>query len=296
MSFSIDMGPTTELLARFHRTMMDRPRDLPWESFDAGDFDEVVVERARREWAHRSVAEYQSTAQFGQLLHRLTKVGAPVEMIGAATRLAVDECRHAELCARMADLLGGREGFDVPDAGLDLYEDIDDPWLAITMTILAVCCFGESLSIPMLESIHTVASAELPAEIAALIASDEEYHAHFGWEALTYLVARLDDRQRRAVEDRLPPLMGHFERVCSASPELLDELVGAELIIDEEEGNLGTLGRVQYAAIFYDTMETRILPTLSDLGFEAHTAWATRVVPGDTSPATEATSAAIAAD
>jgi len=277
MTFAIDLGQTTELLARFHRKLMDRQAP-PWDDFDASAYDEETREHARRQWAGRAVAEYASTAHFAQLIHRLTLLGAPIELIGAATRLCQDECRHAELCARMADLLGGREDCPVGPERLSLRDGEPDALLAVYFTILEVCCFGEVLSVPMLRSMEIVADDPLAKAIVNIIGNDEEYHARFGWEALAALTDRLTDVQRARVQESLRISMGHFERVCIGSPEVIERLAGQEIEIAPRPGNLATLEDVEYAAIFYDTMQGEIMPKLADLGFDPQEAWRTRVV------------------
>lgn len=280
MPFEIQLSHTTETLERFHRTLMDRRQTIPWDDFDRTKYDPELVEYARHQWAGRAVAEYQSTAQFAQLLHRLTIAGAPINIIGAATRLATDECRHAEYCARMADALGGREDHQV-DGGLSLFEDEEDIWMAIYRSVLNVCCFGETLSIPMLESIHMVATDELPQTVARIISSDEEYHARFGWDVLSWLTPEMSDTQLEWIQARLPYLMSHFEKVCAASPEVLERLAGQEVDVfegSEDEPNLGTLTDEQYAAIFYHTLEHTIFPGLTELGFDAIAAWQQRPI------------------
>ena len=279
--FSIDLGSTTEIIGRFHRKLMDR-RELDWEGFEPESYEEEMVEQARQEWASRAVAEYYSTAQFGQLLHRLCQMGAPVELIGAATRLATDECRHAELCARLADELGGRAGFEVEAGPLSLHDEIEDRPLAVYRTILQVCCFGETLSVPVLEAMHVVANDPLVEEIAGIIAADEGYHMNFGWEAMEWMTPKLDDSQREAVVEALPGVFASFEQVCAGGPEMLDQLAGSELTVEEdEEPNLAILSRKQYAGIFYHAIEADIIPRLEELGFDARQAWKQRLAVGN---------------
>lgn len=276
MSLPIDLTASTELLGRFHRTLMDRQASPPLEQLDASKYPDELVEHARQQWAGRAVAEYQSTAQFSELLHRLCIWGAPIELIGAATRLATDECRHAELCARVADRLGGRHGHEVSEEGLSLYAEEADPLLAIYRTILSVCCFGETLSIPMLEAIEVVATDPICEQVAGVIAADETYHAHFGWEALELLDDRLEEEQRAQLQARLPGLFAHFEAACCGGLEALEALAETEVVIepgDPDEPNLGTLTDMQYAAIFYHVIETRLMPGLESLGFDPVQAW-----------------------
>ena len=276
--FAIDLDSTTEIIGRFHRKLMDR-REIDWESFDRERYDDETVDRARRDWAARATAEYYSTSQFGQLLHRLCRVGAPLEMIGASTRLATDECRHAELCARLADELGGRQGYDVGSEEISLYDDLDDEWLAIYLTILQVCGFGETISVPVLQAMCVVANDPIAERVSEIIAADEGYHMNFGWEALEWLTPRLDDDQRQEVRESLPRLFAGFERVCSGGADAVEDLAGQEVVIEEDtEPNLGSLSRAQYGAIFYDCLENEIFPRLENLGFDPMAAWKDRLV------------------
>lgn len=271
--FDIDLESSSDIVQRFHRTLMDRRHDIDW-AFDATRYDDAAVSRARWEWSARAVAEYESTAQFAQYVHRLTLIGAPVELIGAATRLVTDECRHAELCARLADAMGGRRA-QVGRDGLQLY-DIDDLHVACALTVLAVCCFGETLSVPMFRALTVVTTDPLAARVATIIAGDEEYHARYGWEALRWFVERADPAQHRRMLDLLPGLMAHFERICHGSPDTYERLAGVELVVEEGGPNLGTLPPDTYAGIFYATMEDTILPQLDELGLRGFESWQIR--------------------
>ena len=276
--FPINLGSTTEIIGRFHDKLMVR-RPIDWEALRSRDYDDDLRQQARREWASRAVAEYYSTSQFSQLTHRLCLLGAPVELIGASTRLATDECRHAELCAKVADVLGGRDEIHVGDEQLSMYDDISDLWLAVYLSILQLCCFGETLSVPILRAMEVVTNDPTIEAVAGVIAADESYHMNFGWESLKWMTPRLDDDQRAAVRQRVPGLIASFERVCRAGPEVLEELAGSELVVEEDDvPNLGTLTSKQYAGIFYHCMEGEILPRLAELGFDAEALWKQRLV------------------
>lgn len=279
--FAINLESTTEILERFHRKLMNR-RELDWESLRGEDYQEGVRAQARREWSYRAVAEYYSTSQFGQLTHRLCLIGAPVELIGASTRLAMDECRHAELCARVADRLGGRQGYNVGEESLAVYNEMEDQFLATYLSILQLCCFGETLSVPVLRAMGVVTNHEVIEKICEIIGTDEGYHMNFGWEALTWMTPRLTEEQFHQARIRLPLMAAGFERVFRGGPEILEELAGRDLEIEEDEKpNLGSLNEWQYAGLFYFCMETEILPRLDALGFDAGLIWAERLSVSD---------------
>lgn len=271
--FPITLTAEQPTLQQFHRALMDKGRGIDW-SFDPSLYTQEQLKRAGREWGQRAIAEYQSTAQFGQLLHRLTLLGAPLDMIGAATRLATDECRHAELCARLAEVLGGARP-EIGHKGLSLYDD-EELAMACALSILTVCCFGETLSVPILRTLAIVATDPLAKRVATVIAGDEEYHSRFGWEAFAYFAQQMEAEQRDYIQGLLPTMFRQFEYTCHGSPKMLTTLAETELVFEEGERNLGTLPSEAYAGIFYATIEDTLFPRLEALHFDPERAWLQR--------------------
>jgi hypothetical protein len=141
--------------------------------------------------------------------------------------------------------------------------------------ILTACCFGETLSRPMLEAIAVVATDPMPEAVARQILRDEHLHATFGWEALGWLMPRLSSNGRDQLIAALPSRYAEFERstCCGIG---IERVAGTELVIERGAANLGTLGDEQYAMIFFATVEQEIIPRLEQLGLPGHQAWADR--------------------
>ena len=114
--------------------------------------------------------------------------------------------------------------------------------------------------------------------VCGIIAADEGYHSRFGWEALSWLEGRLDVSARQALEAALPGLMKTFETTCFGGIETLRELADFEFTFERRPDNLGTLTRLEYAALFYHAMQETVLPGLEALGFRATHAWGARGV------------------
>jgi hypothetical protein len=233
--------------------------------------------------------------QFTALAYVLSEARAPLIVLGALARLITDEVRHAELCAEAAHRICP-EGLDEQSAMFqwpaprlpwprppepDRDESARVAWAADA--ILTACCFGETLSRPMLEAIAVVATDPMPEAVARQILRDEHLHATFGWEALGWLMPRLSSNGRDQLIAALPSRYAEFERstCCGIG---IERVAGTELVIERGAANLGTLGDEQYAMIFFATVEQEIIPRLEQLGLPGHQAWADRTAVASSRP------------
>jgi hypothetical protein len=287
------LGEAGDRLAAIHRGQVRRD---PWPDCDAFEPATYPIELRRAaavQWAGRARNEHGSVHQFSALTHALTEARAPLHLLGALARLITDEVRHVELCAQVALTLWP-EGpaleprvfrLDVPRAP---WQDAPRPdpvqgdpgailsWAADV--VITACCLGETLSRPMLEAIAEVATDRLPEAAARQILRDEHLHAAFGWEVAAYLLPRLDEAGRQAVEARLPGHLAAFERATCGNLRV-EDLAGREVVVqpgDPAHPNLGTLSELEYAAIFYSTIEREVFPGLVEVGLDPARAWAER--------------------
>ena len=72
-----------------------------------GDPNDVRL-RAAEGWVEAALAEHASVASFGRFVLELMAVGAPPELVEAATRAMSDEIAHARLAFGVAERLSGR--------------------------------------------------------------------------------------------------------------------------------------------------------------------------------------------
>ncbi|MFO0632553.1 MAG: hypothetical protein U0168_06875 [Nannocystaceae bacterium] len=282
------LAPTTARLRRIHIDQVHRPPWPDFAAFDPSAWPLALRQAAAVQWAGRARAEHGSVQQFTQLAHALTHACAPLELHGALARLVTDEVRHAELCAQMAlvcDPQGERER-----AAWLRWPPPQEPWspppppgadpaaiFAWAAGAIAIaCCLGETLSRPMLDAIATVATCPIAEAVARQIGRDEHLHAAFGWDALATLLPQLDDAGRNHVEASLARGLGALEHTtCCGIP--LAEVAGQQLeIVRTDVPNLGTLTDLQYAMIFYATVEGEIMPKLEALGLPAARLWSER--------------------
>ena len=273
------------VLAKQHQKQVAR---APWPDFDGFARDRYPLEQRRtaaRQWLRRAREEYGSVHEFSLLLGALTRVGAPAEWTGMLARLITDEARHVELCRNMACALVGEEEV----AGMEWTPPTPPfppppsnngrvlAWAADV--VLCTCCIGETVSVPLYESLATVTTDPVARSVVDQIRRDELLHSRFGWDALEWLLPRLQEDERAWLEARLAWRLGGFERSCSAGMNLAD-LVGKEVVVEppaeDAPANLGHQEARVYATVFYATIEHEILPRFEALGFNSMGAWKAR--------------------
>src|SRR4051812_3686243 len=80
---------------------------LPWEALSTSDYSEAERVAARREWTEAAFSEYVSAAGTSLLVRALVRARVPLDLSAMAAQFPLDELFHAELCSRMANVLGG---------------------------------------------------------------------------------------------------------------------------------------------------------------------------------------------
>jgi len=99
------LGGATE--ARYRRLRPAGEDALPWYLLAEADLPNTERDAARRGWTAAALQEYASAAAQAAVLRALVRAQVPLDLSGMASGFAVDELAHAELCARMAQGLGG---------------------------------------------------------------------------------------------------------------------------------------------------------------------------------------------
>ena len=91
---------------RYRRLRPDVER-LPWEKFRPGKQTAATLAAARKGWTDAALQEYASADAHAVMLRALVRARAPLDLSAVVSRFPLDELAHAELCARLAGLLGG---------------------------------------------------------------------------------------------------------------------------------------------------------------------------------------------
>jgi hypothetical protein len=269
----VPFGTTERLFGTLHRQFMERGYPTPpWDQLRPDDFTPDQVEAARYAWASRTAAEYRSLIVFGELIARFGELGLPLEVTSAASRLLTDEARHTELCARVADALGGHDGVDLSVNDVRLERHDLPAHLFVARWTASMFCIGEAASVGILQVLVAHAKNPCIEAVLRILLRDEILHDRFGWALARLVLPRLTDDEQEWLAADLARAFAHYDRAHGGG-------------VDRDESRMPeSLGLAPAAArreAFYQRIEKIILPSLAELGVPAHEAWALRLeVPG----------------
>ena len=269
---------TESALARLHRSLVDRPEDMiSWAELDVASLDEASRRAAGSIWAARATAELQSMRVMLALASRAPDAGLPLEVTTGLARLAHDEARHATLCARLADALGGH-GARALEGGERLAMDEGLPArLFVARWTFSLLCVGESSSLAMLGALRRCATDRCARAVLHAILRDEVVHERVGWAIAARIAGTLSEAERGWLATELVTAFSHYATVNAG---------GLEPSRDEPrrapagpEVNVGMLPIEEAARAFHGRIERVIVPRLQGLGLDAARAWAMRGQP-----------------
>jgi len=182
---------------RRYRQLRPEVDALPWDSLDLSRADPTALETARRTWTEAAFQEHRTGAACAASLQALITCRAPVDLTAVASRFALDEMVHVELCARLAQAFGGGAPLSYDPAALIAPAAPDGPpLLQASELIVRNFCVGEALSIPVLHGSWHAAKQPLIRAVLSRIVRDEAAHGAFGWLYLDWALDLHDSADR----------------------------------------------------------------------------------------------------
>jgi hypothetical protein len=169
-------------------------------------------------------------------------------------------------CAAVVHALGGDPYAEIPELSqVPAHQDVD-PVEALTRNILSVSCLSETVAVALVgaERLST-GPAEIEKELKGILA-DEVQHARFGWKLLDSLAPRFDDPMRERLGDYLVTAFIHLQEY---------ELAHLPLISPPSETaeQYGVCDGSHARKLFFETVETVIVPGLEKRGLPGGEAW-----------------------
>jgi len=152
-----------------------------------------------RAWEADGLLEHASIAAFSRFALELLAVGAPPDLIAAASQAAIDEVRHARLCFALAQRYGGETIAPTPfPFGGSV--SVSGSLVALAAATAREGCIGETLSAAL--AAEQLARATDPAVRRALgtITEDESSHAELAWRTVAWAIEHGGEEVRAAVE------------------------------------------------------------------------------------------------
>lgn len=196
---------------------------------------------------------------FGELLARFPEVGLPLEATCATTRLIQDEARHTELCARVADALGGHADVSLDPSTLRL---VRDDLLGEARPSPGGRCQCSASARPRRWACCASSWRAPPTRAKVVVDTllrDETLHDRFGWALARLVIPLLNPDEMDWLGADLAFAFAHYDHTNGAClrgddgvmPPEADAPVGA---------NLGVIPRPRFAKAFYERIDNVILP------------------------------------
>ncbi len=257
--FELEMlGGATE---RRYRRQRPEVEALPWGTLDPRLHASIDVADARGHWTLAAFQEQRTAAACAETLRALLACRAPLDLVAVASRFPLDEIVHVEMCARVAEELGGGAPIRHDPRRLAPTPDRDDPPLVqAAEMIVAAFCVGEAFSVPVLRGTWHAARHPLLKGVLGIIVRDEAAHGAFGWTFLDWAGSALDPfRGRLALIARLA--IEEFTANHRAIARLPESDVG---------GDLGWMEPAAYLALSRRAMSERVVRPLEERGIEPY--------------------------
>lgn len=179
-------------------------------------------------WLEDARGEHASIPAFSNISWQLTKLGAPSELIEQAHKAALEEIGHARLCFALAEGYGNQPYFVQP---IPEMHSGDESFETFVQETIVDGCLVEGFFTQL--ATQAAATCEDPAVQAALtqISLEEQSHAAFSWEMLTWLCQARPTEMKDLIQNALVELKNYPQPtpyrkeirslVAKADPELL---------------------------------------------------------------------------
>ncbi len=158
--------------------------------------------QARTQWTISALQEYRSAFAQAAVLQRLVVARVPLDLSAIAARFPIDELAHAEICARVANELGGGApvAFDAAAVMPFVAPRNDGRLLEATIAVARHFGAGEGWSFGYLDGLRRATRVPLLAGVWRALVRDEAAHARFAWTYLEWARGEHGDAEWREVE------------------------------------------------------------------------------------------------
>lgn len=228
-----------------------------------------LYEDVRRTWIGRMVNEHASARVFDGLAKQIRAAGLDEALAVECEGFAAEERHHGVLCGAVVEAAHGEacaeelEGEPVP-----MHEDAS-PLEGLLRNVISVCCLSETAAVALIGAERLRMDPGPLRDLLESIWADEVGHSRFGWRLLADVAPRLDDATRSRLSAYLALAFAHLE-----DHELSHLPTGYQP--PPEGAQLGLCSGSEARVLFFQAVETVMIPGLEALGFEASRAYRLR--------------------
>lgn len=241
--FPLEMGDSVpavrDLYRRAKATEWNPATDIAWDRLDLTKYTDEQLFAGRQYWSRRAWSEYGAISESPALLLRFTKERREIDLSLFWTIRTQEEVRHADVCRRMADALGGYMPEPVTK---DLEEsvathgvrgmsfDADTPLEALFGAL--ICC-AEVIAFDVFRALVKTTTDPVAKQILQLIFRDEVRHCEFGWKYMEHRTPHMSEEDLAVVRDKVIWMMEEVELKGYHSPWLAPSPNVAEIETDQ---------------------------------------------------------------
>lgn len=228
-----------------------------------------LKESAIGTWRGRMINEFSSARVFDGLAAQFAAAGH-LDVVAEVKGFASEERRHGVLCGAVVEALGGEAFAEVADGDAYPAHDDAEPLEAALRNMLSICCLSETVAVSLIGAERLEMPEGELRELLTRIYADEVGHSRFGWRTLGRLAPTLSPALKDRLGDYLEAAFDHLvEHELAHLPEASQP--------PPEGAALGLCSGKDARQLFFDTVETVIVPGLEAHGIPALRAWS-RVV------------------
>jgi hypothetical protein len=252
------LGGGTE---RRYRRSRPEVEALPWGTLEPERLGAPDVIDARMHWTLAAFQEQRTGAACAETVRALLGCRAPLDLVAAASQFPLDEIVHVEMCARVAEELGGGMPIEHDPRRMAPMPDRDQPpLLQAAEMIVAAFCVGEAFSVPVLRGTFHAARHPLLRGVLGIIVKDEAPHGAFGWTFLDW------------AGDALAPHRDHLATIARlAIEEFTADHVAIERMPDNGAGaELGWMEPTPYLVVGRRALAEHVVRPLRKRGIDPY--------------------------
>jgi hypothetical protein len=219
--FPLDLGSRIPRIRNLFtvatRNQWDPATDIDWGLLDPEQFTEEQRLAARMYWSRRAWGEYGAISESPALQIRFCQEKHAPDMRLFFTIRSQEESRHAEVCFRMAESLGGyveqpaQVAFQGSVATHGVRRLALDPTVPLEGIIAALVCAAEEIAFDVFKHLIDVTPNPVASQVLKAIMRDEVRHCAFGWHFMAARVPQLSDAHREQVRQAVITMIEKVE-------------------------------------------------------------------------------------
>jgi len=219
--FPLDLGIGIPRIRNLFHTattnQWDPATDIDWQVLDPSGYTEDQLYAARMYWSRRAWGEYGAISESPALQIRFCKENCPADMRLYFTIRTQEESRHAEVCYRVAERLGGYiqqpdlSEFQGAVATHGVRKMALDPDTPLEAVIAALVCTAEEIAFDVFRHLIEITPHPVIRQVLKGIMRDEVRHCAFGWAFMASRVPHLSRDQLATVQEGIITIMEKVE-------------------------------------------------------------------------------------